>query len=509
MDKIATSIRGYGTHLVETRLVLGPDVAGYIPPNAGFHAHFSSKWSIQIEDTDRHNVIITKRLSGGIWQPASLNRPLPYIPEGATRISLAFDQLGKAVLSWQIGDTSFISIYDKIVDDFVTYSWQGVDPTIYFDARSLRTLDESEIHVFYLDTQRESIKRRSQSNRFTTGFNYALTSFPELHQGDSLFLDKVIYLPYNFELVLWTPRLSRIFVVSDPYPFSIKDASVSRETWLNAHYVDVLISANGLSSQAVSDTMRWRGNYFETLFTRGLPVARATTSYTMNGEYYPILVTPPTGIHEQRSYNSGLIYHGDYIFTLQEQGFSEGMFTKHAIKGKYEQIFAGVQSFVDKIKGYENWHGQYITVLNPVVSLADKIRDASQWKAYYYLELVSGNGIQNNLISKDFWNDASYEDVTVYTLIPNHYTGASSQWRDGIYENATVYADIKDGIHSKGIWQHGNYENMTIYATINKDTANNKRGKWVGGEYVQEIFPQVQKHDFNSSGIFDFNSGTL
>ena len=134
-----------------------------------------------------------------------------------SRHNIAFDQSGRAYLSYLGGSGIVVRQYDTISGNFVERGpFTGLDPLLMNDYFVGLPLGESDVILFYLSMDRLSIKYRLQRDFFAV--EYDLYTLPEAHNMDRV---GVGYLRYQ----LWLADVddNKLYLTSEAYPYVIYD----------------------------------------------------------------------------------------------------------------------------------------------------------------------------------------------------------------------------------------------------------------------------------------------
>lgn len=135
-----------------------------------------------------------------------------------SRHNIAFDQSGRAYLSYLSDSGIVVRQYDTISSDFIERGpFTGLDPVLFNDYFVGLPLGESDVILFYLSMDRLSIKCRLQRDFFAV--EYDVYTLPEAHNMDRVGIG---YLRYQ----LWLADVNdnKLYLTSGVYPYIISDA---------------------------------------------------------------------------------------------------------------------------------------------------------------------------------------------------------------------------------------------------------------------------------------------
>jgi hypothetical protein len=192
----------------EVRLARGPTAEGVT--GLGTYADlYGRTWAITL---DTLGILHLLRESNGIWNEIQTLSPLPVLAKTAKRISLAFDQAGKASVAWEDSNQVFISQFDILSNAYVTRGpFAGVDPLLWIDAQVLKTSSDSDVILFCLNPARDAVKYRLQRDQFGIESNLiAVTSGSKL--------EAVITETYRYNLILSDVTDNLFMLQSTTYP---------------------------------------------------------------------------------------------------------------------------------------------------------------------------------------------------------------------------------------------------------------------------------------------------
>jgi hypothetical protein len=190
-----------------------------------------------------------RQTSVGEWEavttllPPLFNAPLP---EGARRVSCAFDQAARIVVAYELDSEIFVVRWNPFTNQYVNAGpFAGVDPVVAFDATWSYDVPDSDVILFFLSADRTRLLYRIQREV------YAVEN--ELHDyGQPVVLDRVTRLPIRYQVLasdeVGDPLLDeadRVALLSNFYPYLWQEevAALSVAPPAFGSYVNVVLKS--------------------------------------------------------------------------------------------------------------------------------------------------------------------------------------------------------------------------------------------------------------------------
>ncbi len=165
-----------------------------------------------------------------------------------SRHNIAFDQSGRAYLSYLSSSGIVVRQYDTISSNFTERGpFTGLDPVLFNDYFVGLPLGESDVILFYLSMDRLSVKCRLQRDFFAV--EYDVYTLPEAHNMDRVGIG---YLRYQ----LWLADVddNKLYLTSEAYPYVVYDQLNSNMSPTLS--LDVSETYSILADDSLTTTMR-------------------------------------------------------------------------------------------------------------------------------------------------------------------------------------------------------------------------------------------------------------
>lgn len=253
----------------------GPQVIGETGDNS-FDTLFGREWLLEWSVEDDHLRLYQESVTHpGEWE--RVTTPLPPVfdsalPATARRVSFAFDQSARMIVALEDEGVVKVTRWDSGTSAYVqNVSFQGVDPVVVMDATWAGDIPNSDVLIFYLSADRQSVLARAQRELYA--------EVHELHDyGQAVILDRATpsFLRYQLLVSDASGAAREDVLLSDPYPYLARAEAAGSG----------LPPVSGVYTQVV---------LVETPATHQLA---ATVVGPAAGAYADPLLEPTVGIHE-------------------------------------------------------------------------------------------------------------------------------------------------------------------------------------------------------------------
>lgn len=277
---------------------------------------FGADWML-LADRENNELSLWQHTTGA-WLKKGTIDDAP-TPLGDMRhISLAFDQQGSAIVAYENSKTSQIYIrqWDATNNTFVYRGpFDGVDPVLVMDAILLGDVEDSDISLFYLNTDRVELMYRLQRDKYDTEYSsYSLS--------EESFLDQIIILPHRYEVALEEISTGDgTFLLSALYPVRpAEDITTDFITADGTYAVAVLRNAPTEASSINFTTNE--GMYAAALIKYPTTDDIATAFDTQEGTYALAIIRYSTAESTQADFQPNA---GDYALAIVRYIASEQM----------------------------------------------------------------------------------------------------------------------------------------------------------------------------------------
>ncbi len=238
--KAKTSKRG-PFHLPEVALYRGPQTIGAV--NTGSHSDlFGYNWAL-LWDKGR-GLVLLKEVAGQ-WLEQTSPEPLPALQKHDRHLTAQSDQAARPVIAWERSQTLWIWFWNPFLNTFELENLgAGVDPVLMMDAQLNGITKNSDVVLFYLSLDRQTIHYRLQRDRWATP--YTLATLPQ-----PMYLDQAVALPFRYELWLGTDELASFTLRSVLYPIDVGTEFLTGTiNILDGTYLPARIDASGTETLA-------------------------------------------------------------------------------------------------------------------------------------------------------------------------------------------------------------------------------------------------------------------
>lgn len=205
-----------------------------------FETLFGATWALLFCD---NNDIYVLQWNGDSWDV--ITEQLPAFPEfdGSERaFTAAFDQSARFIYAYEKAGVIKVTRWD---DASGTYKQNvnvtGVDPRLLNDASLRFLVPDSDVILFYVDTERAGIKYRVQREIYGTEHDLEYDGGSAVTFPEGVVLDQAQALPYRFELLVShaTGVKRSLAVVSDYYPIPAPDRMTASMAPLDGSYTQL------------------------------------------------------------------------------------------------------------------------------------------------------------------------------------------------------------------------------------------------------------------------------
>lgn len=268
-----------------------------------YNTLFGASWRL-IWDKKRGLILLQKQ--GLFWSEMVPDAPLPELPKQARKIGLAFDQVARPVISYQVGETIYVRQW---IPQAAAYQYQtvvGVDPLILMDAHAHFYVPDSDVLLYYLDPARTTLYRALQRESYQDAVQKAI--LPEV-----LYLDQVVTVPYFAQVATHNRNGLKRYLLSPVYPFRAEDrlslsGGVSTGLWDTVGYsfdaADSMALSGGVSTGlwdianvtlTISESMAFGGSIQTGVFDEMQITLNAAESLTLGGSIQTGVFDPTAG----------------------------------------------------------------------------------------------------------------------------------------------------------------------------------------------------------------------
>ena len=187
------------TWFAELATAPGPQVIGQTGDNS-YQALFGREWLLEWSVEDDHLRLYQESLSHpGEWE--RVTAPLPPVfdaplPATARRVTFCFDQSARIVVAVEDEGVIKVTRWDPGLNQYVqNVSFAGVDPALAMDATWARHIPGSDVLLFYLSTDRQSVMCRVQRETYAVEHELQAYDAPVI-------LDRAHRLAWRYQLLL-------------------------------------------------------------------------------------------------------------------------------------------------------------------------------------------------------------------------------------------------------------------------------------------------------------------
>ena len=175
---------------------------------------FGTPWTLQLEGKSSLGlrVLTYSRWNGSVWVQSGVFEG----PANAEHVTLAFDQSARPVAAYEATRELAVRYWDEAQQTFKLRTFGGYDPVLINDALAHYRLEDSDVVLFYLSSDRRRVLARIQRERYDTEHEVATLSEPA-------YLDQVVPLAYQLGLLL-SREADTVALLSELYPVRAADA---------------------------------------------------------------------------------------------------------------------------------------------------------------------------------------------------------------------------------------------------------------------------------------------
>lgn len=235
-----TSKRG-PHHLPEVALYRGPLAIGVVGGGT-YQDLFGYRWACV---WDKSRELVLYKEIGGVWAEQTSPSPLPALQKTDRHISVQSDQAARPLIAWERSGTLWVWFWNPVASAFELENLgPGVDPVLLIDAQLNGITGNSDVVLFYLNQNRQTIHYRLQHDRWA--IQYTLASLPE-----PMYLDQAVALAWRYELWLGSDTTPSYTLRSALYPVDVGTEHLQGAvTTLDGVYLPARLDANATEALA-------------------------------------------------------------------------------------------------------------------------------------------------------------------------------------------------------------------------------------------------------------------
>lgn len=210
MMTLKTSKRG-PHHLPEIALYRGPVAVGVVG-DGSYADLFGYQWALA---WDAGRGLVLLKNESGVWVEQTSPEPLPALQRTDRHLTAQSDQAARPTIAWERNGAVWVWFWNPISSSFELENLgPGVDPVLLMDAQLNGITSNSDVVLFYLHPDRQSVRYRLQRDRWAT--EYTLAALPE-----PMYLDQAVALAYRYELWLGSDATPSHTLRSALYPVDV------------------------------------------------------------------------------------------------------------------------------------------------------------------------------------------------------------------------------------------------------------------------------------------------
>lgn len=193
---IKVNTRG-DTYFAEVAFAPGPPTEGETGEN-DVSVMFGSSWMLTLWNDW---VLELYRWNGSAWERRNpLNHPLfgkgVTLPEGARHVTWCFDQSARLIVAYELDGTIHLTRWDTTTNSYIqNVEAAGRDPLLFMDATVMFVIPGSDVTLFYLSDDRQTLHHRQQSDIYAV-------EYTDKALGAAYRLDQVVPGNYLAQLYL-------------------------------------------------------------------------------------------------------------------------------------------------------------------------------------------------------------------------------------------------------------------------------------------------------------------
>lgn len=213
--------------------------------DGSFEPLYGREWILELSRDD-NKLKLYQEAGSGLWQ--RITEPLPIalfadpLPEDARRITFTFDQSARLAVAYEINEHIFMTRWDPSEGAYVSnVDFPGVDPALLMDATLLLHVPGSDIVLFYLSVDRQTVRYRRQGENYSSGHDLITADEP-------LILDRAGRLPSRYQLLVSDADGEPIedaglvqVLRSELYPVRVRDTAAIGGTGLRDGAIDNVV----------------------------------------------------------------------------------------------------------------------------------------------------------------------------------------------------------------------------------------------------------------------------
>jgi len=295
------------TWFAELATAPGPQAIGVTGDNS-YQALFGREWALEWSVEDDHLRLYQESATHpGEWQ--RVTSPLPPVfdsplPATARRVTFCFDQSARIIVAYEHEGVVKVTRWDADTNQYLqNVSFAGADPCLAMDATWVGRIPDSDVLLFYLSPDRQTVLCRVQRE------TYAIEH--ELHAYDApVILDRAYRLPWRYQVLLADAAGEPLdhALISSQYPIRTVVALDGDGAIVAGMYEQVAEAyVHGVHVQG--DGLIASGEYQTPLTAYGHTVALDGDGAVHSGLYKPVVTTIE---HQVPVEGDAVIHAGDY-----------------------------------------------------------------------------------------------------------------------------------------------------------------------------------------------------
>jgi len=341
-------------HFAEIALARGPRIVADTG-SGSFDDLFGYAWLGLLDRAEKRFRLFQLQEAGAPWRidsdPAGTEwveiptSPLHHQIKDLRHLGLAFDQSARHVVAYERAGEIWVRQWDAGAGDYAMRGpWPGVDPVVIMDALVSGYVPDSDVLLFHLSTDRQTLVMRAQREVYAQG--HVLEQY-----ASNVILDQAVDLPYQVELLGSTadqPNEMGLVVRSDLYPVRVDDRVAGagvHHPGSGAYYPVVIVRELGTERLAGPAAMApSAGNYFPLVVQITLPddsIASLSAAAPPAGNYYPVVVVRDVGVNMLVSASTSAPGAGIYEVAVVIVNLSETPYSVDSLGAVYANAPSG------------------------------------------------------------------------------------------------------------------------------------------------------------------------
>lgn len=314
-DPKITTRGSFPTYFAEFRMFPGPQEIAVTGDNS-FATLFGRHWAVLFCGNNDFYLLQWDE-DAGAWTVEE--DPLLTLPTftGAERsFTAAFDQSARLIFAYELDGMIKVTRWDADAGAYVqNVNFAGHDPALLMDASVTRRVPDSDVILFYVDTDRTSLHYRVQRETYGTEHDLLFDEETAVEYPAGMILDQAQALDYRFELLVAHPTgvKRQLALVSDHYPIPVRDElAVTAVPGLGAHRQTTVLyesrdalSVTAMPGVGVYSLTITQHAAAEALNVTALPGAGLyveTTRITEAIEALDVTATPGLGVYDRTTF---------------------------------------------------------------------------------------------------------------------------------------------------------------------------------------------------------------